>query len=86
MTSYRNDEVRINVNAADDGLLILRDFSYPAWRFTVNGQPAELVTHDGIFRSVALNKGKNDVVFSFKPLSAKNLKAAVLSLIDTDKP
>ena len=86
VTSYRNDEVRVRVKATDDGTLILRDFAYPAWRVTVNGQPAELLTHNGIFRSVALNKGENDVVFSFEPLSVKNLKAAVSSLIDADKP
>ena len=86
VTSYRNDEVRISVKAANDGTLILRDFAYPAWHVTVNGQPVELMTHGGIFRSVALNKGENDVVFSFKPLSVENLKAAVLSLIDADKP
>ena len=76
----------MRVKATDDGTLILRDFAYPAWRVTVNGQPAELLTHNGIFRSVALNKGENDVVFSFEPLSVKNLKAAVSSLIDADKP
>ena len=86
VTSYRNDEVRVSVNAGNDGTLILRDFSYPSWHVTVNGQPAELMTHNDIFRSVALNKGDNDVVFSFKPLSVKNLKAAVSSLIDADKP
>ena len=86
VTSYRNDEVRISVNATDDGTLILRDFAYPAWHVTVNGQPAELAIHNGIFRSVTLKKGDNDVVFSFKPLSLKNLKAAALSLLDADKP
>ena len=86
VTSYRNDEVRVSVKATDDGTLILRDFSYPAWHVTVNGQDEELLTHDGLFRAVTLNKGENDVVFSFKPLSLENLKAAASSLIDADKP
>ncbi|MEP1444477.1 MAG: hypothetical protein ABJK39_15830 [Hyphomicrobiales bacterium] len=86
VTHYANDEVRISVTAANAGVLILRDFAYPAWKVTVNGTPAELKTHNGIFRSVALKQGDNDVVFSFKPLSVENLKAAISSLLEEDKP
>jgi len=84
VTSYRNNEVHVSVETANSGILVLRDFAYPAWEVTVNGSPAQLMIHDGIFRSVSLNQGNNEVVFSFKPLSFKNLKAAATSLFEAD--
>jgi hypothetical protein len=58
---------RIEVSADGPGLLVLSEIVYPGWRVEVDGQPAELLTVNGLLRGVNLPSGNHHVVFSFHP-------------------
>ena len=58
---------RISIQAKGPGTLVLSEIAYPGWKVTVNGIKAELYTADNLLRSVDLNPGVHEVVFSFQP-------------------
>ncbi|HNB51890.1 MAG TPA: YfhO family protein, partial [Anaerolineales bacterium] len=58
---------RIEISADGPGLLVLSEIVYPGWRVEVDGQPAELLTVNGLLRGVNLPSGNHQVVFSFHP-------------------
>jgi uncharacterized membrane protein YfhO len=37
------------------------------WRATINGKPSPILPAYGVFRSVVLEKGQNEVVFEYRP-------------------
>ena len=51
------------------GVLVLADMWYPGWTATVDGNPAEVVAVDGIFRGVEVGQGAREVVFRYYPAS-----------------
>lgn len=61
--------ITIKLNNEDDGLLILRDFFYPDWSVSVDGQKKVIEPYQNIFRSVAINKGKHLIIFEYLPSS-----------------
>ena len=69
--NYEADYVRIGVNAARGGLLVLGDAYYPGWEATVNGEPAEIVRANGLFRGVFVPEGRHEVAFRYRPLSIR---------------
>jgi hypothetical protein len=58
--------------------LVLADLDYPGWTVTVDGQPAESLRIDNLFRGVRLDGGKHHVVWTYRPRSF--LLGATLSL------
>lgn len=53
--------------AADGGYLVLLDSYSPDWRVLVDGQPADLVRANGLFRAVRLVPGRHHVEFVYRP-------------------
>ncbi len=58
---------RIEVQADGPGVLVLSETAYPGWQVKLDGQPAELLTIDGLLRGVQLGPGAHQVVFIFRP-------------------
>jgi hypothetical protein len=54
------------VTVSDQALFMIRSAWYPGWTVTVNGQPADLVRADSVFKAVVLKPGRNEVVFTYK--------------------
>jgi hypothetical protein len=65
--SYNPQRIEIEVQASDTGLLVLGDVNYPGWRATVNGQSADVVTANVVWRGVVVPEGISRVVFTFEP-------------------
>lgn len=63
--TYTDREVIIEVSADVDALLVLADLDYPGWRATVNGEPADILTVDGVFRGVLLGPGTHRVRMTY---------------------
>ena len=63
------DEVRIQVQAKQNAMLLLDDLMYPGWTATVDGQPAHIYRADYLFRSVYVPAGSHLVTFSYQPRS-----------------
>jgi hypothetical protein len=65
ITRYRPLEVRITVDAACPGLLVLSDTYYPDWTATVNGHDADVLATDVAFRGVRVPAGRSTIVFHY---------------------
>ena len=51
------------------GTLVLLDRWYPGWKVSVNGEPAELLRANGVFRAASIPAGQSDVEFRYAPMS-----------------
>ena len=67
--SYEPERVEIAVALDSPGWLVLTDAGYPGWQASIDGQPAEILPVNIMFRAVSLPAGKHTVVFEFKPRS-----------------
>lgn len=61
--------MRLIVRSRRPATLVLLDRWYPGWRVTVDGQPAELLRANGVFRAVSIPAGQSDVEFRYAPVS-----------------
>jgi hypothetical protein len=68
---YAPEEVVIDAATDAPGYLLLTDTFYPGWRATVDGQPAEILRADGMFRAVQLEPGDHRVEFHYRPDSVR---------------
>lgn len=90
ITSYAPERVEISATAQGSGTyLILSDALYPGWQVTVDGESAEILRANGMFRAVRLPPGEHTVVWSYNPsrftagviVSGVSLLGVVLGLI-----
>jgi hypothetical protein len=64
--SYRPLELVVDANLSEQGYLLLSEKYYPAWKAHVNGQPADMLTANYLFRAVELPAGRHTVRFAFE--------------------
>jgi hypothetical protein len=69
VTSFSAGELVLDVEAVADGLLVLSEVSYPGWHASVDGNPAPLVTADGLLRGIPVAAGRHQVRVWYAPLS-----------------
>ena len=69
ITGESPGRVIIETQATVSGWLLLSDVWYPGWIATVDGQIAEVLQADYLFRAVSLDAGVHQVVFRYNPLS-----------------
>ena len=69
IVSYLPEYIAIDVNAPQEGYLILTDAYYPGWAATVDGQPAEIERADIMFRAVKIPAGQHRVELRYQPQS-----------------
>ncbi|MFM9960573.1 MAG: YfhO family protein, partial [Planctomycetaceae bacterium] len=81
LTSFksRSNAVECEVDLNQRGVLVLLDLDYPGWSVTVDGQPAEPLRIDKLFRGVKLEAGSHSVVWSYRPRSV--LVGAAISVV-----
>jgi hypothetical protein len=65
----RPERVVAEVSSDAAGILVLTDVAYPGWKAQADGNPAEILLADGVFRGVALPAGSHQVVFVYRPFS-----------------
>jgi hypothetical protein len=67
ITAYTPDRVVLTSEVASPAVLILADAFYPGWEATVDGLPAPLLRANLMFRGLALEPGRHEIVFSYRP-------------------
>jgi hypothetical protein len=79
IVSYANTEVVAEAVSPRGGWLVLNDVWQRWWTVEVNGQPAELLRANVLFRAVRVPPGRVTVRFVFRPLEGlfADLKARV---------
>jgi hypothetical protein len=64
---YTPEKIVIGADTDTSGYLLLTDTYYPGWSATVDGQPAEVLRADVMFRAVKLEPGSHQVEFEYRP-------------------
>jgi len=65
ITEYSPETVRVEIETAAPGLLVLSDVIDPSWQASVDGAPAKVYVADGALRAVSVGPGKHSVVFQY---------------------
>ena len=73
------NRLRVRLQAPATGWLVIADTAYPGWQATINGQLAEILTADGMFRAVAVPAGEHQVELAYRPVLFQ--AGALLSLL-----
>jgi hypothetical protein len=67
--SYELNEVVLAVDSPTTAYVVLTDVYYPGWEATVDGQPAEVLRADYVYRAVLVGPGQHKIVFRFDPIT-----------------
>jgi hypothetical protein len=71
-------EVRYDVEADAEGVLVARDSHAPGWMATVDGSPARVMRAFGRYQAVAVPGGSHEVVLRYRPPGLRGGLAATL--------
>jgi uncharacterized membrane protein YfhO len=85
ITAWRPDRVEIAVEARTSTVLTLHEPWYPGWEVEVDGVRKPLLRSDVLFRGVEVPAGNSKVVFTYRPLSRENLRAALDGILGRDE-
>ncbi|MCI0628415.1 MAG: YfhO family protein [Acidobacteria bacterium] len=61
------NRIAFEARLSQDGYVLLNEIDYPGWKATVDGQPAEILRADGIFRALWVPAGSHRIDFRFWP-------------------
>ncbi len=67
ITMYESEHVSIDVQAANDKVLVLTDANYPGWIAKIDGERTPIFDADILFRGVFVPKGDHTIDFYFIP-------------------
>jgi hypothetical protein len=65
---YENTVVEVDADSVCGGYVVLNDVWHPWWTATIDGQPADLLGANVLFRAVEVTPGRHRVRFEFKPI------------------
>ena len=87
ITAASATAVTVDVETLRPGILVLADTHYPGWRATVDGKDARIFPVDAMFRGVAVDAGRHEVQFRYRPRSVQiglylTLAAALVVLVE----
>ncbi|MBE9536067.1 MAG: YfhO family protein [Proteobacteria bacterium] len=69
ISDYKNNEILIDVDMADNGFVVLSEKFYPGWNAYIDGALTQIYKANHIFRAVYLPMGKHKVLFKYEPKS-----------------
>jgi hypothetical protein len=79
VTSFRPEEIVIEVNTVEAGILSIANPDYPGWRATIDGQPTAILRSYGSLQAVVVAAGEHTIELVFDPLTYRI--GAIISLI-----
>jgi hypothetical protein len=69
--SESNNRLALEVDVAENNLLVLSDTYYPGWKAFMDGKETKIYRADYTFRAIPLNAGTHQVEFVYDPISFK---------------
>jgi hypothetical protein len=82
--TWKPDRIEISVESRNTAVLTLHEPWYPGWEVEVDGVARPLLRTDVLFRGVEVPAGASRVVFTYRPLSLDNLRAALDGVLGRD--
>ena len=79
ITDYQPNQIRLRVETAADGLLVLTDTYAPGWKALLDGHLAPVFVADHAFRAVGVPTGTHQIEFVYEPRSFQ--VGAMVSLV-----
>ena len=64
---FSANRISFDAKLNQDGYVFLNEIHYPGWTATVDGQPAEILRANGIFRALWVSAGTHRIEFRFWP-------------------
>lgn len=71
ISSYGAEEVSLSARCDSACLVVLTDLHFVGWNAEVDGLPAVIHRVNGLFRGVRVSAGTHEVVYRYKPVSAR---------------
>lgn len=68
IVSYDNTRVEIAVTSPDPGFVVLNDVWHRWWTVTIDGDEADVLKANVLFRAVQVPAGAHRIVFEFRPI------------------
>jgi len=65
VADYRLNSITIEAQIEEPCIMVLSEIAYPAWKVTVNGREAPIMTANYCLRALALRPGNHEVLFWF---------------------
>jgi len=65
VVEYKNNRIELEVETPENGLLLLSEIWYPAWKAWIDKKETPVYRADYCFRSIEVPKGKHHVTFKF---------------------
>jgi len=82
IVDYRNNSIKLSVNAERPKILVLSETYYPGWKAYVDGKETKILKANFAFRAVPLLEGKHMVEFIYDPWTFKiGLYITLLTII-----
>ncbi len=75
ITEYEANRMEIETSTEADGMLVLSEVHYPAWKAYIDGEPVEIERANHIFRAVPIPAGEHIIEFRYESWT---LRAGVL--------
>src|SRR5207245_1725410 len=69
LVSRDTERVAVEAELSRSGYVVLVDAWDPAWRATVDGQPADLLRANVAFRAVAVPAGRHHIEMRYRPVT-----------------
>jgi hypothetical protein len=79
IVTYENERVVVDAEPARRSLLVLTDVHFPGWEVRVDGREQPLERVDYLLRGVALDPGRHEVEFLYRPASWDAARAISLA-------
>lgn len=77
--AYENDRISLRTASSADGILVLSDNWYPAWKGYLDGNPVEVLRANSAFRGLVLPAGRHTVEFRYQSETYKTGKMLTLA-------
>jgi hypothetical protein len=71
VVEYQPSRITLEVDTAEDGMLVLSEVYYPGWRALVDGREVRIHRVDHALRGVEVKAGTSRVELSFDPITLK---------------
>ncbi len=67
IVSFARNRIEVEIDAPDDGLVVVHEAYYPGWQVTVDGAEGTVLPANSLFRGVRVPTGAHRIVFRYAP-------------------